>query len=218
MKHLVPTGNSLPDRLRSGIFTRTGWMPPERLSGEQWLETATTFIEIKEATPWWWADWWVAGKEGAEGFDLAKVNDPAWRGPNRHTLENYASVARAYLPSRRREGLSLAHHEAALGLPEDQRDSLLDWAEQNKASVAVLRAEKRRRQQLRWGAQDAELAEVPPPAAFDDRVVDARAVDDRVVDDPMEIWRETTRALLDSGVTAEKLVHEVKRLAWLGAA
>jgi hypothetical protein len=130
---------TLRERMDRGIYTPTGWTPPPRLSRDGWLRTGEALLALENFTPWAWGDWWRA-----RGFDFKLPED--WRGPSEHTLENYAAVCKHFeTNSLRREAVSFRHHAELASLPRSERNALLDWCEQTKASVSALRAEKQRR-------------------------------------------------------------------------
>lgn len=54
------------------------------------------------------------------------------------TIANFAAVARAIPPSRRRESLEFSHHAAVAGLPPAEQDELLDRAERDHLPVRAL--------------------------------------------------------------------------------
>jgi len=89
---------------------------------------------------WVVADWIIFG-EGRYG-------EVCWQGVAEtglepHTIKNLLAVARAFPPSRRRDALSVSHHEAVAALPAAEQDRLLDLAEQSSLSVTGLRTEAR---------------------------------------------------------------------------
>jgi hypothetical protein len=130
---------TLRDRLAPGKFAPVGWISPDvRISEESWLRIGATISAFERAQPWFWADWYLAGR-----FIHALPDD--WSGPDRHTLENYASVAKRFPHSRRREHVSFKHHAELAALDEKEQDEWLDWCASNHASVPKLRAERQRR-------------------------------------------------------------------------
>lgn len=139
---------SVRDKMDIGRFTTTGWIPPPHLSDEAWLRMGVTLQEIEHATPWWWADWWLARKSR----DLP----PNWTGPSRRTLDNGKVVASAFPLSRRWETVEFSHYVELTSLSEAEQDLLLNWCAAAEAqfaagkstsrpSVRALRAEKQRR-------------------------------------------------------------------------
>lgn len=61
------------------------------------------------------------------------------------TLSNWASVVSQYDLTERLHALSFSHYAAVAYCPKDVRESLLQWAVENNASVAKLTAEKNNR-------------------------------------------------------------------------
>jgi hypothetical protein len=137
-----------------GAFTATGWTPPPQLSDTGWLETGDVILTLERATPWMWADWWLARDRRALPDD--------WAGPDQHTLDNYAVVARAFPFPDRREKVSFGHHAVLTSLPSKEREEWLDWCEQpHRPSISDLRNERSHRQ---IAAQTTRVEpEQPPP-------------------------------------------------------
>ncbi len=146
---------TLRDQMDRGTFTAVGWTAPPHLSTEGWLHTGAAILALERATPWCWADWWLA--RGARALPAE------WRGPDLRTLDNYAVVARAYSNSRRREFVSFKHHAELVSVSETEQDALLDWCVTVHPSVAGLRSERQRR-------AAALLPPKPPPRAEVTRV------------------------------------------------
>lgn len=128
----------------------TAWLAAELkkdLSFNQWEEIGERLFIRHSRLQWAIGDWWRFG----ERYDGRRYSVPEHFGVNYHICENYASVARAFDGSRRRENLSFAHHAEVTSLPPEEADALLDWAlegaEQNGRPRArwELRIEKRMR-------------------------------------------------------------------------
>ena len=106
---------------------------------EAWLEDGRRLGERTERDRWALGDWVVHGER--EYGDLAaaatEINVAA------KTLSNLASVARKIETSRRREVLSWSHHAEIASLPVDVGDALLDRAEAEGWSHAVMREKAR---------------------------------------------------------------------------
>jgi hypothetical protein len=130
---------TLPGLMDRGSFTLCGWIAPASLSTEGWLQTGNAILALERATPWLWADWYLAGGD-------TRILPLGWDGPDRRTLENYASVAKRFPISRRRDLISFKHHAELVALPEAVQNELLDWcARPQRPSVRELRLEKARR-------------------------------------------------------------------------
>jgi hypothetical protein len=145
------------DLMDRGDFTPVGLIMRSDLSDEGWLHLGATLLKIQGATPWWWADWWLA-----QGSRLLPDD---WRGPAQHTLDNQATAARAFPISRRRETVSLAHHGEVAHLPETEQDEMLDWCTATRASLHALRAEKQRRAAAKLPPPLPPLRIEPPPSS-----------------------------------------------------
>jgi hypothetical protein len=130
---------TLPGLMDRGTFTQKGWIAPAHVSREGLQQVGLAILAIQHATPWMWADWYISGG------DPAML--PAGRdAPDKHTLENYAAVAKRFPHSRRREHVSFKHHAELAALTTKDQDALLDWCDRPQPpSVTALRAEKARR-------------------------------------------------------------------------
>jgi hypothetical protein len=155
----APAKQHLPDLLAPGLFTDTAWEKPDGLTDSAWLDIGRTLASVESATPWWWADWYRSALDGW----LALLSSDDWRGPLLHTLQNYASTAKAFPVSRRREGVSLAHHAELAGLATAEQDKLLDWCAETKPTVVELREEKRRRASVTVNVSKPKPFVDPPP-------------------------------------------------------
>jgi hypothetical protein len=126
---------------------------PKKISFEKWLNVGAALSKVEQSLPWWRGDWWVHADD-RYGQRRYQVQSWDWH-VHPHTLENYASVCRKFKGSRRRERLTFGHHEAVAGLPPEEADELLDWAESARAtqgrpySVRDLREEVQRRRAVK---------------------------------------------------------------------
>ena len=148
----VPSTHSemLRDQLDIGTYRAAGWIAPTSLSEDGWRKTGAALAGVERATPWWWGDWWNARNVG-------RVLPEGWTGPSLSTLGSYATVAKAFPLSRRRETVPFGHHAELTSLSEEEQDSLLNWCDAaHRPSVAALRAERKRR-------EIAKLPSPPPP-------------------------------------------------------
>lgn len=133
---------TLRDKMDIGTFAAIGWVPPSNLSDDTWLRTGKTILSFERAMPWLWGDWYNA----RTSLQAERLLRHDWSGPGLHTLQNYASVARSYPHSLRREFLSYTHHAALVALESTERQEMLDWCSTpQRPSVVELREELRRR-------------------------------------------------------------------------
>ena len=143
-----------------------GLVANKTITQAQWENAGDVLFAIESRLPWMIGDLINARQE--KYGDLSEICEA--RGWNYGTAANCSSVCRAFQLSRRRESLSFGHHATAQG--EIQED-LLDWAEDEQASIAELRSEKSKRQRA-----DRIAAELPsgtfnllyadPPWAYGD--------------------------------------------------
>jgi hypothetical protein len=153
---------TLRDRMDLGTFLPVGWVPPStRLSKTSWVRTGNTILVLERATPWMWGDWYLAVEDRTLPAD--------WNGPSVSTLNNYASVARAFPIPARREHVSFAHHAELTSLPQKERDEWLDWCERpERPTVAELRAERKRRKTLLLPPEPPKAASIAASPAIHD--------------------------------------------------
>jgi hypothetical protein len=157
-----------------GAFSVAGrWQPPARLTEDVWRRVGDRLRANDDASAWAWGDWWL--NRGSREL-------PAhWSGPSRSTLDNRASVARAFPVSRQRETVSLSHHAELTTLSEADQDALLDWCETQEMqfragkstvypSVLVLREERNRRAAAKLSPPHIEPPRVTPPPAAPARI------------------------------------------------
>jgi hypothetical protein len=121
---------------------------PENISFEHWLAVGKHLALAANALAWRIGDWWVYG-EHRHGDRIALVRINAWSGPSFGACRNYATVARAFETSRRRDVLSFGHHREVASLSPEDADRLLDWAEQPLCSGGRPRSTRELRDQAR---------------------------------------------------------------------
>ena len=125
-----------------------GLMIPEDTSFQHWLAVGKHLALADNALAWRVGDWWIYG-EHRYGDRIAVLRRGGWSGPGFGACRNYATVARAFETSRRRDVLSFSHHrEVALLSPEDA-DRWLDWAEQPLRDSGKPRSTRELRRQIR---------------------------------------------------------------------
>jgi hypothetical protein len=79
----------------------------DNLGLEEWLEIGRSLTQTERDVQWRLGDWWAFGNHRyGERANIAAGTLKFVVG----TLQNYASVARKFPPSRRREDLSFSHH------------------------------------------------------------------------------------------------------------
>jgi len=132
-------------------FTAVGLVLEKNLSFEEWAAVGKTFT----MNQWWVGDWLNYGeKTYGETYRAVAITT----GYDEGSLSNLASVSRRIELPRRRGNLSWSHHAEVAGLPIEEQDRLLDWAQTEKASVKDLRAIKRADKNLHEpSVQESEL-------------------------------------------------------------
>jgi hypothetical protein len=127
------TLSSLP-----GTRTATSYVLPEGLAEDEWRRVGVMLFHINRAVQWWIGDWIRYGERryGETYTQALEATDYA-----EQTLMNFAYVAGAVEPSRRRENLSFSHHAEVAALPVEKQDEWLETAEVEQLPVAKLRRE-----------------------------------------------------------------------------
>jgi hypothetical protein len=106
------------------------------LSFEDWQGLGRRLARISNASAWWLGDWLLYGQRayGRRYKDALPLTTLEYQ-----TLRNYASVARRFDVSRRRDKLSFQHHAEVVALPEPDQDLWLERAERFQWSRNELR-------------------------------------------------------------------------------
>lgn len=143
-------------RRRGGVMSSRSAMCFDPLMPlDTWKELGATIGKYANASNWWLGDWLAFGKvkygrRYKEGVVLT--------GLDYQTLRNYASVARRFEPSRRRDTLSFQHHADLCALPNHEQERWLDAAEEHRWSRADLRRRLRAGRRSRAAAaRDVQL-------------------------------------------------------------
>ena len=126
-------------------FGRVAMGLPADLPFDRWCSIGQRISTLTDASTWWVADWAAFGEDryGEKYRDAVAIT-----GLGNQTLRNYAWVARRFDVSRRRDGLSFAHHAEVAALPEAEQEAWLDRAEVEDWSRNELRAELKRPRSL----------------------------------------------------------------------
>lgn len=137
-------------------FTPTQLILPSDLSYDHWERIGRQLQLAGMAIQWWIGDWLVYGEhKWREKYAQAVLVT----GRSEQTLMNYAFVARAISPSRRREQVDFSTHAEVAGLSEAEQERLLDKAAKEGST----------KRQLRREAEKVRRAQRPKPP--DDQVV-----------------------------------------------
>lgn len=119
----------------SDSFRPTHLELPDGIAFEQWMEMGEVLAGIHRALGWWVGDWYNEG-ERRWGDRAAAA---AMMGIRPETLSNYAHVARAIPPSRRRRKVSFSTHALVASLPPRERDEWLKRIEDEGLSGTDVR-------------------------------------------------------------------------------
>jgi hypothetical protein len=131
---------SQPDAEDYARLPKTGLSFPLHLPFERWLVIGQHLSSTTASLAWCLGDWMVYGESAFAGRYRQAIEQTSL---DYQTLRNYAWVARRYPLSRRREGLSFAHHAEVTALPDHEQDFWLRKAETLGWSRNQLRREVR---------------------------------------------------------------------------
>jgi hypothetical protein len=125
-----PSSHARDKPLRTGICFDP-LMPIDR-----WKSVGARIAAYSDAASWWLGDWLTFGQAK---YGRRYKEGIALTGLEYQTLRNYATVARRFDLSRRRDNLSFQHHAEVCSLTDDQQDQWLDLAAGNQWSKSELR-------------------------------------------------------------------------------
>lgn len=116
------------------------WVPSEDMDALAWVHVGHRLGVMGRCSQWWLGDWIRYGnmRWGEKYKEAARVT-----GYDVQTLRNIAYVARQIDVSRRRDNLTWSHHAEVCALEPDEQDRWLDFASDQRMSVADLRLELR---------------------------------------------------------------------------
>jgi hypothetical protein len=103
---------------------------------ERWKAVGTRMAAYSDAASWWLGDWVTFGQAK---YGRRYKEGIALTGLEYQTLRNYATIARRFDMSRRRDNLSFQHHAEVCALSDDAQDFWLDVAARERWSKAELR-------------------------------------------------------------------------------
>lgn len=133
----TPGENGIPSSIE---LTRTSLKIIEELSIEEWLQVTQQFLIMDGALQWWLGDLLGYG-ESAFGEKYTQAADLTGRSPG--TLANWAYVAKAFPPERRRETLGWWAHQELCKYTPDEQNEWLDAVERENWTRHQLRSELR---------------------------------------------------------------------------
>jgi hypothetical protein len=103
----------------------TGMRFDALLPFESWTALGSRIGAHANASSWWLGDWLLFGRMK---YGRRYKEAVATTGLDYQTLRNYASVARRFDPSRRREDLTFQHHAEVASMTDEDQDSWLAQA------------------------------------------------------------------------------------------
>jgi hypothetical protein len=111
--------------LKGARLTAVGMRFDPRMPFDQWRELGFRLVTYANASTWWIGDWLVFGQAK---YDRRYFRAIRATGLDYQTLRNYATVARRFDVSRRRDKLSFQHHAEVCALSDEEQDRWLDVA------------------------------------------------------------------------------------------
>jgi hypothetical protein len=124
--------------IAGAMLTAKGLRLAANLTLEEAYGVGKQLVDISRLGPWAWGDWQLEMERlGVTDAEMRKWIDAHHL--TYQTLHNYKSLAKAFPHSRRREWLSIGHHEAVKELPVADADQLLMEAEAANMSRSDLR-------------------------------------------------------------------------------
>lgn len=128
-------------RVDAPVATERTWMRlPGDLQLTDWCRIGAQLLTVSDSSSWWIGDWLVFGCDRYPGRYRRAMAETAL---DYQTLRNYAWVARAFEPSRRRDSLTFHHHMEVAALPPAEQDHWLDFAARLKWTRNELRKQVR---------------------------------------------------------------------------
>jgi hypothetical protein len=121
----------------AGTVTPISLELAEELTLDRFLDLATYFGALRNATAWWCADLLNLG-DYLHGFTASQAEAVLGREPE--TLRRWQWVAERVPKSRRNPLLSFTHHEVVAALGPAEQVAWLNRAEEDRLTVAELRA------------------------------------------------------------------------------
>src|SRR5215216_3110150 len=116
--------------------TLVGLQLADHLTFDRWQEVGVKICRYRSANSWWIGDWLIYGQSH---YGERYKRGVAETGLDYQTLRNYASVARRFPLSRRRDNLSFQHHAEVCGLDDPEQDFWLEAAAEARWSRTQLR-------------------------------------------------------------------------------
>jgi hypothetical protein len=139
---------------------RTGIRFDPLMPIERWKAVGTRMAAYSDAASWWLGDWVTFGQAK---YGRRYKEGIALTGLEYQTLRNYATIARRFDMSRRRDNLSFQHHAEVCSLADDDQDHWLDLAAANHWSKQELRRRMRAAARDPGAGQSAVLRLVLEP-------------------------------------------------------
>lgn len=142
---LVPMPKSV--RVRGGDLENPLGLSREPSTLGEWKAIGLGLASARHRTYWQIGDWWAYRDRFQEYKRLKRVAAEviAQLGISMKTLQNLASICRAYPLSERVDGLSLKAHEVALALKPEERRAFLVEAQRRGWTIRKMVEEVRRR-------------------------------------------------------------------------
>jgi hypothetical protein len=126
----------LPDHRARDRPLRTGMRFDPLMPIDRWKAVGARLAAYSDAASWWLGDWMAFGQAK---YGRRYKEGIALTGLEYQTLRNYATIARRFDVSRRRDNLSFQHHAEVCSLSDDDQERWLDVADRHGWSKTELR-------------------------------------------------------------------------------
>ena len=137
----LPTDPGEGTPVYCGTLYPTGWVEPEDMQEEDWINQGATFQVLESALPWVIGDWLNAGqrKYGEKYTQAILVT-----GKKLEQLKQWCWLANTFALNERYplgSGISYTHHRTVAKLPREERNAWLATAYANGWNSDQLKAE-----------------------------------------------------------------------------
>jgi hypothetical protein len=129
-----------PRTHKSPLTKRTALFLPGDMTLAEWKRVGEHIVVLADSSTWWLGDWLVYGQRRHPDRYRRAISETSL---DYQTLRNYAWVAAAFPPPRRRAALSFQHDAEVAALSENEQDAWLDRAVELRWSRNTLRREPR---------------------------------------------------------------------------
>jgi hypothetical protein len=192
-------------------FTPTSLILPPDLSYDHWERIGRQLQLANLAVQWWIGDWLVYGEHKWREKYAQAVQQ---FGRAEQTLMNYAFVAKAISPSRRREQVDFSTHAEVAGLDEEDQERILSKAANEGSTRKQVRREVERTRKAKqpMPADDALVMSKQSRQFLDDYMTELALWPDKIPAGIAEPEREVLEKMIyDHGADALRLKKRTRQ-------